>query len=169
MHEFLALAYFAQGKYPQAAAPLYAVLSVRPGWNWTTLSGMYPDVETYTRQLRALEGYVRENPDSAQGRFVLAYHYLTEGHDPQAIDQLKVVVKLQPGDTLSAQIIAQFQPAGGTQPGTADAAPAAAPGGRRETGRKMGGRTGRGHEDCPGDPRQRHLHLERHERGQAAD
>ena len=67
MHEFLALAYFAQGKYQQAAAPLYAVLSVRPGWDWTTLSGMYPDVDTYTRQLRALEAYVRSNPDSAQG------------------------------------------------------------------------------------------------------
>ena len=53
MHEFLALVYFAQGKYPQAATPLYAVLSVRPGWDWTTLSGMYADVDTYTRQLRA--------------------------------------------------------------------------------------------------------------------
>ena len=48
MHEFLALVLFAQGKYDQAAAPLYAVLSVGPGWDWTTLSGMYPDVDTYT-------------------------------------------------------------------------------------------------------------------------
>ena len=31
MHEFLALVLFAQGKYEQAAAPLYAVLSVGPG------------------------------------------------------------------------------------------------------------------------------------------
>ncbi len=84
MHEFLALAYFAQGKYQQAAAPLYAVLSVRPGWDWTTLSGMYPDVDTYTAQLRALEAYVKANPDSAQGRFVLAYQYLAQGHDPEA-------------------------------------------------------------------------------------
>ena len=106
MHEFLALAYFAQGKYQQAAAPLYAVLSVRPGWDWTTLSGMYPDVDTYTAQLRALEAYVRSNPDSAQAHFVLAYQYLSQGHDPEAIAQLKEVVKLQPGDTLSAQIIA---------------------------------------------------------------
>ena len=45
MHEFLALVYFAQGKYEQAAAPLYAVLSVGPGWDWTTLSGMYADVD----------------------------------------------------------------------------------------------------------------------------
>ena len=67
MHEFLALAYFAQGQYPQAAAPLYAVLSVRPGWDWTTLSGMYPDVDTYTRQLRALEAYVTAKPGFGPG------------------------------------------------------------------------------------------------------
>jgi hypothetical protein len=31
LHEFLALVYFAQGKYDKAAEPLYAVLSVGPG------------------------------------------------------------------------------------------------------------------------------------------
>jgi hypothetical protein len=127
MQEFLALAYFAQGNYKQAAAPLYAVLSVRPGWDWTTLSGMYPDVDTYTVQLRALESYVRANPDSAQGHFVLAYQYLAQGHDPNAVAQLKEVVRLQPNDTISAQIIAAFQPAGGTAPPPAEAAPSAAP------------------------------------------
>ena len=79
MHEFLALALFAQGKYEQAAAPLYAVLSVGPGWDWTTLSGMYPDVDTYTAQLRDLEAYVKANPNSAHARFVLAYQYLCRG------------------------------------------------------------------------------------------
>ena len=127
MHEFLALGYFAQGKYQQAAAPLYAVLSVRPGWDWTTLSGMYADVDIYTSQLRALETYVKSNPDSAQGHFVLAYHYLTQGHDPNAIAQLKEVVRLQPGDTLSAQIIAAFQPSGGNPSPPAEATLAAAP------------------------------------------
>ena len=58
---------------------------------------------------------------------MLAYHYLTQGHDPEAIGQLKTVVKLQPSDTLSAQIIAQFQPAGATQPPPAEAAPVASP------------------------------------------
>ena len=70
MHEFLALVYFAQGKFDQAASPLYAVLSVGPGWDWTTLSGMYPDVTTYTSQLRALEANVRANRDTASGHFV---------------------------------------------------------------------------------------------------
>jgi tetratricopeptide (TPR) repeat protein len=122
LHEFLALVLFAQGKYDQAAEPLYAVLSVAPGWDWTTLSGMYPDVDSYTRQLRALEAYVRANPESAHARFVLAYQYLGQGHIETAVGQLKEVVKLQPGDTLSAQLIAYYQPANGT------AAPSAEPG-----------------------------------------
>ena len=115
LHEFLALVFFAQGKYDQAAEPLYAVLSVAPGWDWTTLSGMYPDVDTYTGQLRALEAYVRANPDSAHARFVLAYQYLCQGHVENAVAQLKETVKLQPGDTLSAQLIAYYQPADATQ------------------------------------------------------
>jgi Flp pilus assembly protein TadD len=127
LHEFLALVDFAQGKYQPAAAPLYAVLSVRPGWDWTTLSGMYADVETYTGQLRALEAYLRANPNSAQARFVLAYHYLVQGHDSNAIDQLKWVVKLQPRDTLAPQLIARLQPSGGSPPPPAEAASIAAP------------------------------------------
>ncbi|MCU1376841.1 MAG: hypothetical protein JWO68_4127 [Actinomycetia bacterium] len=124
MHEFLALVLFAQGKYDQAAAPLYAVLSVGPGWDWTTVSGMYPDVETYTTQLRALEAYVRANPNSAHARFVLAYQYLCEGHDENAIAELKQVVKLQPGDTLSAQLVARSQPPGDSATPAAATSPA---------------------------------------------
>jgi tetratricopeptide (TPR) repeat protein len=127
LHEFLGLVYFAQGKYDQAAEPLYAVLSVAPGWDWTTVSGMYADVETYTQQLRALEASVRENPNSAPARFVLAYQYLVQGHEQNAVDQLKAAVRLQPGDKLSAQLIAHLQPTGAAQPPTADAAPTAAP------------------------------------------
>ena len=127
LHEFLALVYFAQGKYDKAAEPLYAVLSVGPGWDWTTLSGMYPDVETYTRQLRALEASIKANPDSAPPRFVLAYQYLAQGHDADAIAQLKAAAKLQPGDTLSPQLIAKLEPAGATQAPSAETATGAAP------------------------------------------
>ena len=110
MHEFLALALFAQGKYEQAASPLYAVLSVGPGWNWTTLIGHYADAGPYTEQLRALETYVRANPGSAQSQFLLAYHYIVQGHTDAAADRLKQVVAIQPNDTLSAQLLAKLQP-----------------------------------------------------------
>ena len=94
LHEFLALCLFAQGNYEQAAAPLYAVLSVGPGWDWTTLIGNYPDASTYTGQLRGLEAFVKANPRSAQGLFVLAYHYISEGHPEVAIQPLKNVLAL---------------------------------------------------------------------------
>ncbi len=128
MHQFLALVLFAQGKYDQAAAPLYAVLSVGPGWDWTTLSGMYPDVSTYTAQLRNLESYARDNPNSAHARFVLAYQYLCEGHDANAVEQLRYVVRLQPADTLSAQLVAKYHPAGAAQPAPEPSAAEVAPG-----------------------------------------
>ena len=57
LHEFRALCLFALKRYDEAAAVLYAVLSVGPGWDWTTLISLYGDPETYTQQLRALESY----------------------------------------------------------------------------------------------------------------
>ena len=57
LHEFRGLVLFALGRYKEAAAADYAVLSAGPGWDWTTLSGLYPNVEVYTEQLRALEQY----------------------------------------------------------------------------------------------------------------
>jgi tetratricopeptide (TPR) repeat protein len=114
LHEFLSLVLFAQGKYEPAAAPLYAVLSVGPGWDWTTLIGNYADANLYTTQLRALEAYVNANPKAAQARFVLAYHYITQGHGDAAAVQLKEVVALQPNDTLSAQLLGKLQPDAGT-------------------------------------------------------
>ncbi len=109
LHEFRALTLFALARYDEAAAALYAVLSVGPGWDWSTLIGLYGNPDTYTQQLRALESYVTQNQNSAAGRFVLAYHYLTQGHMNEAADQLKAVVTLQPKDQLSAQLLQQIQ------------------------------------------------------------
>ena len=104
------LAHFALQKYEQAAVPLYAVLSVGPGWDWTTLVGLYPGIDVYTRQLRALEQYVRANPKSSAAHFLLAYHYLTQGHNDAAAQQFREVQTLLPGDTLSAQLLKQLSP-----------------------------------------------------------
>jgi hypothetical protein len=123
MHQFLALGLFAQGQYDQAAAPLHAVLSIGPGWNWTTLIGMYAEADTYTQQLRALEGYVKANPQSAPGHFVLGYHYLTQGHNDAAAKQFEGAARLQPSDKLSAQLAAELQPPASQPPSSAGAAP----------------------------------------------
>jgi hypothetical protein len=109
-HEFLALILFAQGNYEAAAAPLYAVLSVGPGWDWTTLISNYSDASIYTGQLRGLETFVKANPQSAKALFVLAYHYISEGHGEAAISPLKKVIALEPNDKLSVSLLDKLQP-----------------------------------------------------------
>jgi tetratricopeptide (TPR) repeat protein len=127
LHEFRALCLFALGRYDEAAATLYSVLSVGPGWDWTTLISLYPSVDVYTTQLRALESYCDANPQSASARFVLAYHYLTEGFTPQAVGVLRQVVALKPGDALSAKLLAQLDPSGDKTAATTAPAAAATP------------------------------------------
>jgi uncharacterized protein (TIGR03066 family) len=106
IHEFRALVLFAQGNYKDAAAGLYSVLSVGPGWDWTTLSSLYPSVDTYTQQLRGLENYLRQRPQANDARFVLSYHYLTMGDKPAAISQLEILYKQTPKDPLTKQLLA---------------------------------------------------------------
>ena len=111
LHEFRALCLFALSRYDEAAATLYAVLAVGPGWDWATLIGLYPDVDAYTAQLRALEAFCDANTNAAPPRFVLGYHYLTEGHVDAAATVFKQVVALMPSDTLSAKLARQLEPA----------------------------------------------------------
>jgi tetratricopeptide (TPR) repeat protein len=108
LHEFRALVLFAQGKYRDAAAGIYAVLAVGPGWNWQTMSSLYANPDTYTKQLRALETYVRSNAQASDGHFLLAYHYLVIGSVPDAITQLKDFQKLVPTDQLAPELIKAF-------------------------------------------------------------
>ncbi|HXY33067.1 MAG TPA: tetratricopeptide repeat protein, partial [Planctomycetaceae bacterium] len=107
------------------------------GWDWTTMSGLYPDVDTYTKQLRALEEYVRQNPDSADARFDLAYQYLTQGHREEAARQLADVVRLAPNDHVSRQLLSLVSPAEGGAPSATPAreTPAAAPSAEPESKR----------------------------------
>lgn len=107
-HEFRALVFFALKNYDQAAATLYPVLSVGPGWDWTTLVGLYPNLGVYTGQLRALEAACKANPESASNQFVLGYHYLTEGHADAAAHLFEDVARLQPDNRLAAQLAREF-------------------------------------------------------------
>jgi protein involved in temperature-dependent protein secretion len=110
IHEFRALVMFALGNYKEAAATLYPVLSVGPGWDWTTMISLYSSPAEYEKQLRALEKYVTNNPKSGEGRFVLAYQYITCGHNTQAAEQLKEVRAIYPEDRLAANLLAMVSP-----------------------------------------------------------
>jgi tetratricopeptide (TPR) repeat protein len=116
MHEFRALVLFAQKKYKDAAAGIYAVLSVGPGWKWETMSSLYAKPDTYTNQLRDLENYQKANMAAPDGHFLLAYHYLVLGHTQQALTQFEKFIKLVPGDKLVPELIKAFTPAPSNKP-----------------------------------------------------
>jgi hypothetical protein len=126
LHEFRALTSFAQKNYKDAAAGLYAVLAAGPGWNWATMSGLYPDADTYTKQLRELEAYTRAHPREAAAHFLQGYHYLVLGSKDVAVQQLKQVAQLEPQDKLSAALVKALTSSGDTsgesppQPGTSN-------------------------------------------------
>ena len=64
-----------------------------------------------------VEAYCKANPQSATSRFVLAYHYLTEGYLEAAAKVLKQVVALKPSDTISAKLLEQLEAAQQNQAG----------------------------------------------------
>ena len=125
LHQFRGLCLFALGKYPEAAGTLYAVLSVEPGWDWTSLSSYYPGVSVYTEHLRKLEAYVKANPKATDGHFVLGYHYLCAGHSEAALKQLKIVTEQQPQDQVAAALVRMLAPP--AEASTDPAAPRTAP------------------------------------------
>jgi tetratricopeptide (TPR) repeat protein len=114
LHEFRALVLFSKGDYQQAAATIHAVLAVGPGWDWTTLISLYRDANVYTTQLRALEAAVKKNSEDGAIRFLLAYHYLTDGYPDAAARILKRVVTLVPNDQVAANLLKMVSAAGQT-------------------------------------------------------
>jgi tetratricopeptide (TPR) repeat protein len=124
LHEFRSLVLFALRRYPEAAAAIHAVLAVGPGWDAKTLASLYPDMDTYTLHLRALEAARDSNPKSADVHFLLGYHYLTCGYPNEALVEFREVTKLQPKDQVAASLVATLSPRD-AQP--SDSPPAKAP------------------------------------------
>lgn len=108
LHEFRGLVLFARRDYTAAAGAVYAVLSSGPGWDWTTMIGLYPNSNVYTAQLRVLEDYCNATPGAANARFLLGYHYLTAGYTDAAAEMYRQVVAINPRDSLSGQLLASL-------------------------------------------------------------
>ena len=114
----------------------YAVLTAGPGWNWSTLVGLYPDVDTYTNQLRALEAYVRSNPSSASGA-VLCWRTTTwpRATTTRPATRFRASGRSSCPTTSSRRVCEALQEGDGGRGGRASAAPrqpaAAQPGRRR--------------------------------------
>jgi tetratricopeptide (TPR) repeat protein len=125
IQEFRGLVLFALRDYERAAATIYSVLSVGPGWDWATMIDLYPDLDTYTQQLRTLEAYRDAHLDQPGPRFVLGYQYLCEGYPDAAIAEFKEVVKLKPNDKLTADLLKKLSSQSASNPAeTPPAAPA---------------------------------------------
>jgi hypothetical protein len=101
---------FALKKYAESAATIHSVLAVGPGWDWKTLSGLYPDVDTYTVQLRALEAADDKHAKAADIHFLLGYHYLTCGFPDNAREEFRTASKLRPDDSVAASLAATLSP-----------------------------------------------------------
>jgi tetratricopeptide (TPR) repeat protein len=110
LHEFRSLVLFALKRYPESAAAIHPVLDVGPGWDWKTLSSLYPSIDVYTSQLRALETARDQDPKSADSHFLLGYHYLTCGHSEAALKEFRRTSELLPNDPVSAALVATLSP-----------------------------------------------------------
>ena len=110
LHEFRSLVLFALKRYAEAAATIHSVLDVGPGWDWKTLSGLYPNVDIYTSQLRGLEAARDKSPKAADLRFLLGYHYLTCGYSDQALSEFRRTSELQPKDRVATSLAATLAP-----------------------------------------------------------
>ena len=110
LHEFRSLVLFALKRYSESAAAIHAVLNVGPGWDWKTLVSLYPSVNIYTDQFLALEDACDASPDAADLRFLMGYHYLTCGHEEEAIRMFRRASELQPTDTVAAALVASLTP-----------------------------------------------------------
>jgi hypothetical protein len=104
-HELASLALFALGNFQGAAMESHAALAMGQPADWATLYSYYNDLPTYQRQLDALNNYVAQRGDSADAKFLLAYHNLMMGHRDLAKTQLAEVVKMAPNDQLAARLL----------------------------------------------------------------
>lgn len=113
VHLLLSTALFAAGDYRGAAMEAHATAGIGPLPDWPTMAGLYGEPQAYTGHLRALEAFTEQNPRMPEGRFLLGFHYLVDGHPEAARGEFLAALKLAPQDQLAAQLLKQ---AGGTVP-----------------------------------------------------
>jgi tetratricopeptide (TPR) repeat protein len=113
-HLLLSLALFAVGQYRGAAMEGHAVAALGTIPDWAMVIGIYNNnVEAYTQHLRTLEKFARNNKTAPEGRFLLGFQYMIDGHQVVARDQLLQALRLTPRDNVAAQLLTRE---GGTIP-----------------------------------------------------
>ena len=106
LHELRSLVFFAKGDYETASNSSHiAMANGRRYWMWPEMIRLYPDVTTYTKQLRTLEAYTKKHPADAGARFAQAYHYIVAGYPEAGARELELVVRLQGDDRLAVEVL----------------------------------------------------------------
>ncbi len=109
LHQFRALVLFARQRYQEAAAVLYSVVAVSPGWDADTLAKLYDSSSTYLAQVRDLEQYVATHPQAIESQFLLAYHEVIKGDFQNAEKLLENVRVAQPNDVVIQSLLAALR------------------------------------------------------------
>lgn len=108
----LAQGLFAIGNYDEAAGATQQAMTLISDDQWGVVVSnyreLYGKMGDYTKQLRALEKTIKDNPDDPGTRFLLGFHYGYLGYPSQAVKQLGKVIKLQPADQLAKNLRDQF-------------------------------------------------------------
>ena len=103
--QFRALAHFALGDYAAAADDAYQALALGAIWDWATVHSHYAESAEYAAQYRNLQRACRENDQSAELHFLLAYHHTLLGHHAAALKSWRQAERFLPEDpVLRAQI-----------------------------------------------------------------
>ena len=114
VHLLLSLGLFAVGQYRGAAMEAHAVAALGTVPDWPKVIGhLRQQRRALYQHLRALEKFVRNNPSAPEGRFLLGFQYMMDGHRVVAQDQFLQALKLTPRDSLAAQLLTKE---GGTIP-----------------------------------------------------
>lgn len=107
--QFRGLVNFAMGDFDEAAADMYDAMKLGKVWPRRSVDALYgKHAADYASQLEKLDDIVASDP-SMQGHFLLAYHHTVNDQLEEAKQDLQSVLKLQPNEPLSTQLLASLE------------------------------------------------------------
>jgi tetratricopeptide (TPR) repeat protein len=119
----LGQAFFAAGKYNEAAGAIQQGMLILPEENWGVVPRnyreLYANIGHYSKQLKELEAARKKKLDDPALRFLLGYHYGYLGYPAEAVRELDQGLSVVPDDELAQKMRKEFQ--GKLKPQTASA------------------------------------------------
>ncbi|HTU25226.1 MAG TPA: tetratricopeptide repeat protein [Pirellulales bacterium] len=108
----LSQALFATGQPVEAAGALQAALEMLPEDKWgavvTHYNELYPNIQAYTDQIRAVENLRDASPEQPALHLLLGYHFGYLGYPKQAVRELEKAIELSPHDEIAHKLYAVF-------------------------------------------------------------